>query len=185
MNDRDIVSLFFDRSEAAITELKLKYGRLLSSIARNILKDERDAEECVNDACLAVWERIPPERPESLMAYTARIVRNISTKTYHRNTAQKRNSFYDAALDELSNSLPSPSTPEGELLSSELAGLINRFLSEQKRENRILFVRRYWYSDSIPEISKRLGMSENSVYVRLSRIREKLGKYLEKEGYHV
>ncbi len=183
MTDGELVKLFFDRSERALEALEEKYGGLMRKLARNILRDERDAEECVSDARLALWNSIPPQKPENLMAYAARVTRNLSTKAYHRNTAQKRNSAYDAALDELAEVLPDENTPEAEALKTELAGLINRFLSEQSRENRVLFTRRYWFSDKVPDIAKRLGMTENGVYVRLSRLREKLRRYLEKEGY--
>ena len=183
--DREIVSLFLARSETAIEELEAKYGRLIRSVAKNILKDERDAEEAVQDACLAVWDGIPPDDPKSLMAYTAGIARNIAVKAYHRNTAKKRNSFYDAALEELAECLPAGGTPESELLKKELTGIINRFLENESREDRVIFVRRYWFSDGIPAIAKRLGMSENGVSVRLSRTRKRLRKHLEKEGYTV
>lgn len=185
MTDNEIIGLFFARSESAIEELKMKYGRLFFGIARNILKDERDAEEAVSDACLAVWNNIPPERPESLMAYSAGITRKLSVKRYHFNTAAKRNSVYDAALDELADSLPSKEVTEDELIKRELTELLNRFLQKTKREDRVIFVRRYWFSDSVPEIAKRLGITENNVYVRLSRIREKLRVYLEKEGWSI
>ncbi len=184
-NDNETIALFFARNESAIEALKNKYGQLMLRIARNILRDERDAEEAVADSCLAVWNGIPPDNPENLMAYTARITRNVSVKAYHKNTAKKRDSRYDEALGELAECLPSGDTPEGELLKKELAGLINRFLEGESPENRVIFVRRYWFSDGTADIAKRLGMSAGRVSVRLSRTRKKLGKYLEKEGYRL
>ncbi len=183
MTDEKLIELFFSRTETAITEFKAKYGRLFMRIAGNILSDGRDAEETVSDACLKVWETIPPNRPKSLMAYSAGITRNLALKRYHYDSAAKRNSAYDVALEELAEVLPDENTPEAELLKTELTELINRFLAYQSRENRVIFVRRYWFSDSVPDIAKRLGISENSVYVRLSRTRGKLRNYLKKEGY--
>lgn len=183
MDDSELISMFFARTESALEAFTQKYGRLMRGIAGNILRDERDAEECVQDACLAVWNSIPPKKPDSLMAYAAGVVRNISTKRYHSNTAKKRNSFYDAALDELIECLSSKDSPENEVLAGELTELLNRFLANEKADNRVIFVRRYWFSDSIPDIARRLGMTENNVSVRLHRTRERLRNYLEKEGY--
>ena len=152
MKDEQIIALFFARSQQALTELDRKYGAVCSAVARNILKNPQDAEECVNDAYLGVWNTIPPQHPDPLLTYLCRIVRNRSIKRYHANTAQKRNSSYDVALDELAP------------------------------RNRMLFVRRYWYADDIPALAERFHMSRNSVSIRLSRIRKKLRDYLQKEG---
>lgn len=183
MEDGRIIDLFFERSEQAITELSKKYGAVFGKVAGNILGNARDAEECVNDAYLGVWNTIPPRRPEALLSYACRIVRNLSVARYHANTALKRNSFYDAALDELEECLPATSDVEEELSARELSRLLDRFLGELDRENRILFVRRYWYSDSVSEIAEAFHMSSNSVSARLLRIRTKLRKFLKKEGY--
>lgn len=182
MEDEQIIDLFFHRSEQAITELSQKYGSMCRRVAWNILNDRLDVEECVNDAYLAVWDKIPPQRPSPLPAYLCRVVRNLSVKRYHTNTAAKRNSFYDAALDELAECVPGPETVEGSYDGHELAAAINAFLDAQSRENRTLFVRRYWFSDSIPDLAARYGMSNHNVTVRLSRIRGKLKQYLEQEG---
>lgn len=183
MDDDKIIELFYARSEQAIKELSEKYGALCKKISNNILNNSRDAEECVNDAYLGVWNTIPPQNPDSLIAYICRIVRNCSIAKYHQNTAKKRNSFYDAALDELDDCIPSLSSVEDEISVNELSGLIDAFLDTLKSESRIIFVRRYWFSDSISDISKMLGISNNNVSVKLNRIREKLKRYLEKEGY--
>lgn len=182
MDDRQIIDLFFERSEQAVAQLSQKYGSMCCSVAQHILNNRLDAEECVNDAYLAVWNTIPPQRPDPLPTYLCRIVRNLSIKRYHANTAVKRNSFYDAALEELEACIPSPETVERTYDARELAAAINRFLAAQSRENRVLFVRRYWFSDSIPEIAEQHGMSRHNVTVRLARTREKLKKYLEQEG---
>lgn len=166
-------------------ELSKKYGTICTRIAKNILNNSLDAEECVNDAYLGAWNTIPPQKPNPLKTYICRIVRNLSIKRYHSNTSMKRNSFYDAALDELENCIPSGKTVESELFARELAKIIDDFLDTLDKENRVIFVRRYWYSDSISDISKRFHMSNNNISVRLSRTREKLKNYLRKEGFEV
>ncbi len=183
MDDSRIVALFLARREQAIAEVEAKYAAACRNIARNILKNERDAEECVNDAYLAVWNTIPPERPDPLKAYIFRIVRNIAVAKYHANTAVKRNSYYDTALEELEECLTTGDTVEAEITARELTGRINCFLSDMDEESRMLFVRRYWYGDGVGALAERFGTSRNNVSVRLSRIREKLKKELQKEGY--
>ncbi len=185
LDDKKIITLFFERSEQAIVELSAKYGAVYHAIAKNILNNTLDAEECVNDAYLGAWNTIPPNHPDSLLAYVCRIVRNLSIAKYHKNTALKRNSIYDAALDELEECLASEKNVEGELLAKELSCLIDHFLDTLNQQNRVLFVRRYWYSDSIADIAMRMKLSENNVSVRLSRIRKKLKQYLKKEGYEI
>lgn len=185
MEDSKIIELFYQRSERAIIELSQKYGTVCTRIAKNILNNALDAEECVNDAYLGAWNTIPPQKPNPLKTYICRIVRNLSIKRYHSNTSMKRNSFYDAALDELENCIPSGKTVESELSAKELAQVIDDFLDTLDKENRVIFVRRYWYSDSISDIAERFCISNNNVSVRLSRTREKLKKYLRKEGVEV
>lgn len=183
MEDSRIVDLFFERSEQAIAELSKKYGNVCSKVAGNILGNRQDAEECVNDAYLGAWNTIPPSRPNPLLSYVCRIVRNLSVTRYHANTAAKRNSYYDAALDELEECLASGMTVETELSAKELAGLIDRFLKTLDRENRVMFVRRYWYCEPVSEIATQFHMSSNSVSARLSRIRTKLRNFLKSQGY--
>ena len=183
LQDQEILRLFFERSEQAIAELEKKYGTLCGRIASNILRSERDAEECVSDAYLAVWNAIPPERPVPLSAYVCRIVRNLAVKRYHANTARKRNSFYDVALEELEECLSAPETAETALSARELTRLLDAFLDTLEERDRFLFVRRYWYADSVAAIAADLGISENNASVRLSRLREKLKRYLRKEGF--
>ena len=185
MKDEEIVELYFSRSENAISETALKYGNYCSYISQNILHSKEDAEECVNDAYLAVWNTIPPQKPEHLLAYICRIVRNISITKYHSNTAKKRNSYYDTALDELDECIMSGLSVEDEIDARELSCLINIFLDTLSKENRVIFVWRYWFSDSVQDIAEKLGISSNNVSVRLSRIRSKLKKFLKKEGYVV
>ncbi len=185
LEDSQIMDLFYARSEQAITELSQKYGIVCRKVAGNILKNRLDVEECVNDAYLGVWNTIPPQRPDYLLAYVCRIVRNLSIMKYHSNTAVKRNSFYDVALDELEECLASTAMVEAEITAKELSGLLDRFLEMLDQENRVMFVRRYWYSDSLSEIAERFHMSSNNVSVRLSRIRGRLKKFLKNEGYEV
>lgn len=185
MEDEEIIKLFQTRSEQAITELSKKYGAICTKIAGNILKNSLDAEECVNDAYLGVWNTVPPQNPSPLFTYVCRIVRNLSIKKYHANTSAKRNSFYDAALDELENCISSGQTIENELSARELSRLIDTFLGSLDQTNRVIFVRRYWYSDPVSDIAEKMRMSSNTVSVRLSRTRTKLRKFLKKEGINI
>ena len=143
MDDSKIIDLFYARSEQAIMELSTKYGAVCSKVAKNILNNSHDAEECVNDAYLGAWNTIPPQNPNPLLTYICRIVRNLSIMKYHANTAIKRNSFYDAALDELEDCLASSETVEDKLTAKELSATLDQFLDTLDRENRVMFVRRY------------------------------------------
>lgn len=185
MEDSHIVNLFFERSEQALTELSEKYEKLCRRISVNILGNEDDAQECINDSYLGLWNTIPPERPENLKYYLCRIVRNNAIKRYHANTALKRNSRYDVALQELEECLPDENSIEKVLSAAEITELIDSFLEYQKKENRIIFVRRYFFGDSITEIAERMKMSENNISVRLNRMRKSLKNHLEKEGIKI
>ena len=182
MEDDAIVELFFARSERALAELEKKYGPLCESIAVHLLGDRRDAEECVNDALLAVWNTVPPQRPDPLSSYVCRIVRNLALGKYRRNTALKRNSAWDAALDELADCFPSADTAESAAEAGEVAGMVNRWLASLDRDSRVLFVRRYWFADPVKEIAVASHSSEPRVSSRLFRLRGKLRNYLKKEG---
>ena len=178
MDDREIIRLFFQRSEQAITELSRKYGALCFQIADSILNDRQDAEECVNDAWLGAWNSIPPQTPDPLRAYLCRIVRNHALKKRRANTALKRGSRFEVSLSELEACIPDNSLEE-QLSANELTAQINAFLSALKREDRIMFVKRYWFAESLSEIADAFGISENNASVRLSRIRRKLHKHLK------
>ncbi len=182
MEDREITQLFLARSEQAVAALAERYGALCCRIAQNILHDRRDAEECVNDAYLAVWNTVPPQEPDPMLSYVCRIVRNLAVKRYHRNTARKRNSAYDAALDEIADCFPASASAEDEAEACETARLINAFLETLDRDSRVLFVRRYWYADPIGDLAALFGTSRHTVSVRLFRIRGALKKYLQQEG---
>lgn len=182
LDDRRIIELFYERSEQAITELSNKYGSICARVAFNILNNKQDTEECVNDAYLGTWNTIPPQRPGSLLSYVCRIVRNLAIKKYHANTAAKRNSIYDVALDELENCFPSSNSVEDEFNAVETARIIDDFLERLDPENRIMFVRRYWHSDSISDLAELFHTSNHNISVRLSRTRDKLKNHLIKEG---
>ena len=182
MTDTEIINLFFERSEQAITELAKKHGSAVARVARNILGNEQDTEECVNDTYLGTWNAIPPHRPSPLRTFVCKIARNLATMKYHSNTAVKRNSQYDLALDELEEYLSDRNSVEETYEAKELAEAINGFMATLNYSDRFIFTRRYWYSDPVRDIAKMAHSTTNSVTVRLFRIREKLRLYLEKEG---
>ena len=182
MDDKAIIDLFFERSEQAIRELNTKYGKTCHKVSYNILNNQQDAEECVNDAYLGTWNAIPPQRPNPLLTFLCRIVRNLSIMRYHATTATKRNSAYDIALEELENCLSSGITVEDEVEGKLLVQTIEDFLDTLSRDSRVIFMRRYWFSDSYAEIAKQVGISEKTVSVRLTRIRNQLREHLTKEG---
>lgn len=182
MEDSNIIELYFLRSEQAITETAEKYGAVTKKLAYNILHNLQDAEECVNDTYLVAWNTIPPQKPNPLLTYLCKILRNLAIKKYHSKTAAKRNSTYDVALDELENCFPSSYSVEDSFDADETARSINAFLKSLSPENRILFVRRYWHADSIEDLAELFSVSPHTVSVRLNRIREKLKKHLRKEG---
>ena len=182
MEDSKIIWLLFERAENAISALAEKFGRRLKSLALNVLGSIRDAEETVNDTYLAVWNAIPPKQPDPLAGFVYKTGRNLALKRLRANTAQKRNGTYDLSLDELAGCIPGPALEET-VEARELGQAIDRFLEGQAKENRMIFLRRYWFGDSVRDIARALDMKENAVSVRLSRIRGQLKDYLIKEGY--
>lgn len=182
MEDMQILDLFFQRSEQAITTIKEKYGALCLSVARRILLDERDAEECLGDILLKVWNAIPPERPASLPAYLSRIARNAALDRYAYNHAEKRSTSLTGAFEELEGCLASSFDMEFLAQTREFRRFLNNFLGTLKKENRIYFVRRYWYGDSIADIARVFQVSEEKVKSSLFRTRNRLKSALEKEG---
>lgn len=178
MDDDKIIELFFERNEQAIKELDLKYGKVCHKVSYNILHNTQDAEECVNDAYLGTWNTIPPQRPNPLLTFLCKIVRNLSIMRHHTNTAMKRNSTYDVALEELEGCLASPVTIEDEIATRELTNIIDHFLETLSKENRVIFMRRYWFSDSYADIASLVGLTEKNVSVRLTRIRKQMRDYL-------
>ena len=185
MEDSRIIALLFERSEQALSALGRKYGPAVMALAGNILGNRLDAEECADDTWLGVWNTVPPQYPEHLKAYTLAITRNLALSRYHANTAQKRKSFYDAALDELADCLAAPTDVEAEVEAKELAAAINRFLATLPKADRQMFLCRYYLADPVFLIAAKLGMKSGQVSLRLFRLREKLRKFLEKEGLPV
>lgn len=178
MDDDKIIELFFERSEQGIRELDGKYGKTCYALSYNILNNRQDAEECVNDAYLGAWNAIPPTKPKPLLSYIVKIVRNISLKTYWAKKATKRGGLYTVALEEIEACIADSKNVEDEMEVKELASTIEKFLDTMTPENRVIFMRRYWFSDSYKDIAEFVGLSEKSVSVRLSRIRQKMKQYL-------
>lgn len=183
MEDQQIIALFFERSQRAVAELSEKYGKLCRSLSLRIVGDEQDAEECVNDAYLAVWDTIPPQNPSSLSAYVCKITRNLSLKRYRHNSAQKRNDLYERSLDELSECIADGGDVEYRLDEKELTASIDRFLGTLNPVDRVMFVQRYWLCCDISGIARHLNKSKNYVNVHLFRTRTRLKDHLSKEGY--
>ena len=178
IDDEKIIDLFFERSEQGIRELDNKYGAVCHNLSYNIVNNRQDAEECVNDAYLGAWNAIPPVRPNPLLSYIVKIVRNISLKIYWRKEAAKRSGHYTIALEEIEGYIADQKTVEDEIEARELARIIGEFLDTLTLENRVIFMRRYWFSDSCKDIAEFVGLSEKNISVRLTRIREKMKQYL-------
>ena len=181
MNDSQIVALFFDRDQRAIEETAAKYGNYCYSIVHNILQSKEDAEEAVSDTYLAIWNIIPPEKPDPLEGYVYRTGRNVALKKLRFLRAQKRSSQYDISLDELSAVLSGGNLEEA-LDARELGLAIDRFLDTLPKQSRILFMRRYWFMSPIKDIARDVDMSESAIKVSLMRTRNEFKAHLEKEG---
>lgn len=184
MEDEKIIELFFERSEQAIRELDIKYGKICRDLSYNIVSSRQDAEECVNDAYLGAWNAIPPVHPDPLLTYLVKIVRNISLKCYWRKEAVKRGGAYTVALEEIEGCIADRKTGEEEIEARELARIIEAFLDTLTVKERVIFMRRYAFADTYADIAKRVGISEKNVSVRLTLIRRKMKRYLtEREVY--
>ena len=177
MEDERIIELFFARSEQAIRELDSKYGKVCYSISYNILNNNLDAEECVNDAYLGTWNAIPPQRPSPLLAFVCKIVRNISIMRHRTNTAMKRNSIYDISMNEIEECIAAFDDVEKAIEAKTLARMIESFLDTLTVENRVIFIRRYWFSNTYAQIAEYVGMTEKNVSVRLTRVRKQMREY--------
>ena len=186
MEDAIIVSLYWARDERAIAESAAKYGAYCQSIAQAILLRREDAEESVNDTWAGAWNSMPPNCPEHLRAFLGKITRRISMKRLRERSAEKRGGGrYELALEELAECVGSVSSAQEALERKELANCVDRFLDGLKSEERNVFVCRYWYLDSIAEISRRFGFSQSKVKSMLFRTRERLREHLRKEGYAI
>lgn len=186
LDDNKIVELFCERSESAILETANKYGKYCKIIAINILHDNGDADECVNDTYLCAWNSIPPHYPTWLSVYLGRITRNLSFNMYKKKKAGKRGGGeLELIFDELEDCVSSPRTVEDDYTADMLSKAISTFLRTLNEEHQAIFVRRYWYSDSIGAISQKSKMSESKIKSILFRCRTKLKQYLKKEGFSI
>lgn len=185
MEDEQIIALFQQRSEEAISALSGKYGGLCMNAAYRVLNDRLDAQECVNDAYLKVWNSIPPQCPGSLTAYLLKIVRNRAINLQNGKNALKRRGNYELCLEELSDVVASSERVESHLETVELTRMLDCFLDKLDTENRSLFMGRYWHMKSYEEMSAETGLSQGTIRTRLSRIRSRLKKELSKEGIFV
>ncbi|MBR2957746.1 MAG: RNA polymerase sigma factor [Clostridia bacterium] len=186
MTDGEIVKLFWKRNENALEITRTKYGSYCRSIAFNILRNGEDAEECVNDSLLNAWNSIPPNKPRNLRTYLGKLVRNVSINRFEHYSAQKRGGTQtELAISELENSLSDEADVFAHLEGEAITRCINTLLKNNPKEKRIVFVRRYWYFDSIADIAKAYSLSESKVTSILFRMRKELKEALEKEGVNL
>ena len=183
MDDRDLIALYFARDSAAAAETQRKFGGYCYTIAFNILGNAQDAEECVNDVLLRLWERIPPAQPENFYAYIAAVTRSVAQNRYAAAHTRKRGGGdITLALDELRD-CTGPDTVEQQVNERALSKAVGDFLGTLKHQHRIIFVQRYWYLCPVDDIADDLGITKSKVTVTLMRTRKKLRIYLEKEGF--
>ena len=184
MDDRQIIELYLNRDEKAISVTSDKYGKYCFSIANNILGDRQDSEECVNDTWLGAWNSIPPHEPSSLKLFLGRITRNISFNKYKENNRKKRGGGeVTLALEEIADVVADVSDVESELEERAFIATVNRFLGSLRERECNIFIRRYFHADSVKRIALSYYMTESSVSKVLARTREKLKKHLRSEGY--
>ena len=184
MTDSQIIALFWERNEDAIQETDAVYGRKLYAISDKILRSSQDAEESVSDTYMRAWETIPPQKPNYFFAYLAKICRNFSLRKLQWNSAAKRNAEVVSLTQEMEQCIPDRSH-ERKLEGEEIGQVLNRFLDSISVESRLIFMRRYWYTDSIAEIAARYKISQSKVKTQLHRTRNKLQLFLESEGIYV
>ena len=185
LEDESIIALFFERSDQAITELSNKYGRLFMKIAMNALGSRADAEECVNDAYLGIWNAIPPAKPKPLSAFACRIVRNKAVDRYYSKGFRHSQNGLEECIDELEGFLTAEGSVEEGADERLLSGYIDEFLSTRNEIDRMIFVRRFWYMDACRDIAKASGLSQGAVRTRLSRIKADLKKFLTEKGIEI
>lgn len=181
LEDAKIIELYNDRNEQAVAETENKFGKMLFKIAFGILSDREDSEETVNDTYGKAWNAIPPEKPDFLGAWLGKITRNLSISRFRRNRAQKRSGI-EIMLSELEECIPSTVDVESESESKEITAAINRWLETLEKEERIYFVRRYWYGDSVSELSETTKIPAKKLSSKMFRLRKNLKEFLEKEG---
>ena len=182
MTDREIINLLFERDQSALSALELKYGKYCRSVAMNIINDPYDADECMNDALLAVWNKIPPNRPDDLGAYLSLIIRNIAVSRLRKISAEKRGENLPLIIEELDECLTNAKSAEDECVSNELKEALNRFYKTLPVKERDVFMSRYLYAYSLYEISEAFHITENYARTMLLRTRKKLKKFMSKEN---
>ena len=182
MDREPILAMLLARREEAVGAMRTQFGKRLMLTAMNILNNREDAEETVSDTYLAVWNTVPPKEPVPLAPFVYRVGRNLALKRLRQNTARKRDSRLGLSLAELEACIPTPALEE-EADARELGRAIDRFLSLQTQQNRVIFLRRYWFGDSVKEIAALYAMTLGAVSVRLSRLRDALKDFLTKEGF--
>ena len=186
LDDSKIVDLYLERDEAAIKQTSKKYGKRLRALSFGIVNDQLSAEECENDTYLEAWNSIPPHEPRSyLYAFLARITRHISLNCCRDRSRLKRSAFICELSAEMEECIPDPDDSGCRVDDIVLGEAINKFLGSLDAQKRNIFLRRYWYMDSISDISKRYALSESKIKTTLFRCRNKLREYLKKEGYTV
>ena len=185
MEDRLIIELFLARDERAIKETDIRYGEFLRNLSYRILNSKEDAEECVNDAYLKLWETIPPTVPESLKAYLGRIVRNLSLNRLRHKKVRKRDCDLMVRLSELEDCIPSTNDMESMIDQKHLNDLIVKWLSGEEQLNRRIFIRRYWYGSTYEELEQHCGLSKKKLMDRVYQLRKRLKAYLEQEGVSI
>ena len=183
MEDKQIIDLYFVRDEAAIAETARKYGRFCSSVALNILSNRGDADECVNDTYLQAWTSIPPQRPDKLGAWLGRVVRNIAINLWNKNHRQKRYAGMEQLLSELEDCIPAMGTVEHVMEEKELAEAIDAWLATLERDDRVLFLRRYWNGEMVNKLAEECGLTPGKLAKRMYRLRQSLRSALERDGY--
>lgn len=184
MTDTEIIELYWSRNEDAIRETDAVYGRQLQALSERIVQNFEDAQECVSDTYLKTWQTIPPQRPNYFFAYLARICRNFALGVLDWKSAAKRKGELVELTAQMEACIPDPAH-ERKMEGQELGKLLNRFLEGLSYENRVIFLRRYWYLDTIEEIADRYGFSQSKVKTQLHRTRAKLHAFLEKEGVRI
>lgn len=186
MEDLQIIDLYWERNERAIPETDTKYGHYCTTIAKNILGNIEDTEECVNDTYLNTWNSLPPNRPNMLSAFLAKITRNLAINMYKRSRTEKRGGGeIPAVLDELEEVVSGNSSVEQEIDKKELVAAIQEFLDNLASDKRMIFVKRYWYAASVNDIADEYDMKPGTVSVQLSRTRDKLQEFLKERGFEI
>lgn len=183
MEDSEIIEMLNCRNEQAIAEMKQKYEKLCFHTAGKILSQREDIEECVSEAYFAVWNSVPPKEVRDLRLYLCRVVKNSAVNRLGYNTAQKRSFDFSLSLEELADCIPDSADIEDSVTYSMLGAAVSRFLRTENDKNRRIFIRRYWYCNTVEEIAEMYSISQKSIAVKLFRTRKKLKIFLQKEGY--